>query len=73
MKKSDIQVGKIYSNGKQERHYAERKVLEIKVDDAGILRVKYQHIRGYKHWCYDDITSCSIDGFAAWAKNEVGE
>lgn len=78
MKKSEIQVGKTYHNGKEgNRSYSSRQVLEISEKMRCPINgwtyphgVKFKQIKGRYA---GDIMAISFEAFAQWAKGEVRE
>jgi len=76
MKKSEIQVGKTYHNGKEGRWYGERQVIDA---GAHLLLyagqretdcIRYRVRRGPNLGGEGNMTRAA---FAAWAKGEVGK
>lgn len=70
MKMSDIVVDGLYSNGKSDRYYSERRVLSIKVNErySKLSQVSYEIVNGYvSHTLADGKGVMTLEAFAKWA------
>jgi hypothetical protein len=76
MKQSEIQVGKVYHNGKEKWHYSERKVIDsgphllLYSSQENTDCLRYKVVQGYRLGEEGNITRRQ---FASWAKAEVKE
>jgi hypothetical protein len=76
MKVRDIVIGGIYSNGKQGRYHAERKVIDINhegkyklySEQADCSSVLYDMVKGSRKLTNQHIT---LQSFSNWAKNRI--
>lgn len=73
-KRGEVVVSGLYANGKSDRFYSERKVLNIKWNEKypTLSRVDYEVMQGYvSHQLTDNKGSMTIQSFCKWASERL--
>ncbi|MFF2531294.1 hypothetical protein ACFVS2_20540 [Brevibacillus sp. NPDC058079] len=74
LKRDEIVVGGIYSNGKKDRFYSERMVLNVKNNERypKMSIIEYEVVRGYSsHQLIDSKGSMTVESFCKWAEERL--